>query len=232
MDRRVGKGASVSNRTSLCAVSLLVTLVALSLSPFVVSPAAGSTSTSTSSSDGFLRLRGGLVFPDRDGEPGPGWLAGGALGLPLNPSVSLSVNYDHMFLDVPDSRVQTVNPLTVQLELAAPNRHGITPRAEVGVGFYDFGTRSFVGIRPLSPLESEPVRTSREAPFGMNFGGGLSVPLLGRALFDLDLRYHQTMGSSSLVMGTVAAGLTYRLGNAEDGTWANAQTNGVNRLRP
>src|SRR2546426_2141953 len=107
----------MSHRTSLCVCSLILAFLVSNLAPLLVSPAAGS--TSTGSSDGFFRLRGGLVFPDRDGEPGPGWLAGGALGLALNPNVSLSVNYDHLYLDVPDEP-RSVDPLTLQLEFAAP----------------------------------------------------------------------------------------------------------------
>ncbi len=151
------------------------------------------------------------MFPDRDGEPGPGWLAGGALGFPLTPSVSLSANYDHMYLDVPGSR-SSVNPLTIQIELASPYRHRVSPRAEFGAGIYDFGFRDFPVVSPLRSFEAVGTR-SREVPFGMNFGGGLSVPLWARTMFDLDLRYHQTMGNNSLVMGTIGAGLTYRLGS-------------------
>jgi hypothetical protein len=199
----------MSHRTLLCVCSLLVTLVALDLSPVFVPPAAGSTDREPPA--GVLRIRGGLVFPDRDGAPGPGWSAGGALGLALSRSVLVSVNYDHMDLDV-SSSPKSVDPMTVQLELGVPYLHRVSPRAELGAGLYSMGSRGFAMIRPLLVLDREDARPSRDSQFGMNFGGGVSIPLWKRTMFDLDLRYHQTMGNSnSLVMGTVGAGLSYVL---------------------
>ena len=199
----------MSHRTLLCACSLLVTLVALDLSPVFVSAAAGSTDRDLPA--GVLRLRGGLVFPDHDGVPGPGWAAGGALGLVLNRNVLVSVTYDHMYLDVAGSP-QSVDPMTIQLELGVPYQHRITARAEVGAGLYSMGSTGYAILRPLRVFEGERVGSSRDTPFGMNFGGGVSIPLWKRTMFDLDLRYHQTLGDShSLVMGTVGAGLSYVL---------------------
>lgn len=168
-------------------------------------------SAKANASEGFLRLRGGLVYPDHDGQPGPGWLAGGALGVPLNPNVALSVNYDHMDLDVLGSP-RTVDPVTAQLEFSTPYRHRLMPRAEVGAGIYGFGSRDFPVVSPLRSFGGQTASSSRVAPFGVNFGAGLSVPFGARMMIDLDARYHQTMGSGSLVMGTVGAGLSYRLG--------------------
>ena len=161
------------------------------------------------------------MFPDPDGAPGPGWSAGGAFALPLSSNVSLSLNYDHMYLDTPGT-MRSVNPLTAQLELGTPYQRRISPRVGVGAGLYDIKSRNSIVINPLGGFDT--IRTRhRGIPFGMNFGGGVSIPLWARTLFDVDLRYHQTMGSSSLVMGTVGAGLTYRLGGVEDGTWASAR---------
>ncbi|HEY3156947.1 MAG TPA: hypothetical protein VGK76_10060 [Candidatus Eisenbacteria bacterium] len=198
----------MSHRTLLCACSLLVTLVALNLSPTFVSLAAGSTDRELPV--GVLRLRGGLVFPDPDGVPGPGWSAGGALGLALSRNVLVSVNYDHLYLDVAGSP-QSVDPMTIQLEFGVPYQHRITPRAEVGAGLYSMGSTGYAIPRPLRVFVGEEVRSSRDVPFGMNFGGGASIRLWNRTMFDVDLRYHQTMGSDALIMGTVGAGLSYVL---------------------
>ncbi len=198
----------MSHRTLLCVCFLLVTLVALDLSPAFVSPAAGDNDRELPV--GVLRIRGGLVFPDPDYEPGPGWSAGGALGLAVGRSVLVSVNYDHLYLDVPGNP-KSIDPMTIQLELGMPYRHGITPRVEVGAGVYSFRSGEFAIARSLGVFDREVARPSRDLPFGMNFGGGLSIPLWKRTMFDLDLRYHQTMGSNSLVMGTAGAGLSYVL---------------------
>jgi len=198
----------MSHRTLLCACSLLVTLVAWNASPVFASPSAGGTDRDLPA--GVLRIRGGLVFPDPDGAPGPGWSAGGALGLVLSRSVLVSLNYDHVDLDAAGSP-KSVDPMTVQVELGMPYRHRITPRAEVGAGLYNLGSSGYANIRPLRVFGGEDIRQSYNE-FGMNFGGGVSVPLWGRTMFDVDLRYHQTMGGGvSLVMGTAGAGLSYVL---------------------
>jgi hypothetical protein len=119
--------------------------------------------------------------------------------------VAVSANYDHIYVSVPGG-LRTLDPLTIQLEFSAPYRHRLMPRAEVGAGFYDFGSVSSV----VSGFDGDRPRTSREMPFGMNFGAGLFIPLWGPMGFDADLRYHQTMGSSSYVLGTAQGGVTYR----------------------
>lgn len=199
----------MSHRSSLFAASFLVVLL--------VTPAAAS--TNPKSGEGFLRLRGGIVFPDPDRDPGPGWLAGGALGLPLNQNVVLSMNYDHVDLDTPGD-MRSVNPLTAQLELGAPTRGGIVPRVSLGAGFYDIKVRDRVTFVPVGGFVNE-YRSPRNVPFGMSVGGGVSIPLSARTMFDLDLRYHQTMGFNTLVMGTVGAGISYKLGGGDEETWAS-----------
>jgi len=158
-----------------------------------------------------LRLRGGLLYPDQDYEPGPGWSAGGAIGFALNRDVLLSLNYDHLDLGYPDpsGRKATLDPVELEMELGGQDGRHVTPRAAFGAGLY-FQREKYPDFHPLL---SEPQRRgSLGQTFGLHFGAGLSVPLSKRTLMDFDLRYHQTAGhDGGVVIGTATAGLRFLL---------------------
>jgi hypothetical protein len=163
-----------------------------------------------------LRLRGGLVFPDPDYQPGPGWSAGGAIGVALNRQVLLSVTYDHLYLDSPETATRrgTLDPVTLEVELGRQGDHHFTPRVSSGMGMY-FHRKDYPNFRAV---EFEPTRRSSLGQwFGMNFGAGVSVPITKRTLIDFDARYHQTVGqgSGSWVIGTASVGLRFLLPGPE-----------------
>jgi len=172
--------------------------------------------TASAADDGYpapvLRLRGGLVFPDPDYKPGPGWSAGGSIGYAVNRAVLLSLNYDHLYLDVPDTHTRTgvLDPVTLELELGRQAVHRFTPRISAGAGLY-FHRDLYPDYRVVF---FEPQRrSSLSQRFGMNFGAGGSIPVWRRTLMDFDVRYHQTVGqgSGSMVIGTASAGLRFLL---------------------
>jgi hypothetical protein len=186
----------------------LAAILALSLLSSGVSP-----SPAFASGDhhpgSVLRLRGGYAFPDPDLDPGPGWSAGGAVGVVLNRSVLLSLSYDHIDLDKPDNNLsrRAIDPVTVEVELLVFPLQGITPRLAAGAGPYFHDQSRFV--YPYYGASPQRVH-SLEASFGMHFGGGFSIPITNRTMVDLDFRYHQTVGrEQALVVSTAGVGLRF-----------------------
>lgn len=165
-----------------------------------------------------LRVRGGFVH-DPDHDPGSGWSAGGAVGYSLGRSVLLTLNYDHIHMSSKAPAMGTIRPVTAQVELGMPWKRGIRPRLGVGAGVYLRNSVENSGLRALIGLSSSgnardafvypPIYVHGSSrPFGMNVGGGLSAPLSGNTLLDLDIRFHQMTDRSSAV-GIAGLGISY-----------------------
>ncbi len=161
-----------------------------------------------------LRLRGGILSPDQDYDPGLGWCAGGGIGLAPNRDVLLSLTYDHLYLGYRDTsgRNAALDPVELEMELGRQGGHHVTPRVAAGAGVY-FRRVIYPDLRPLF---SEPQRRgSLGRAFGMHFGAGVSIPLSKRTSMDFDVRYHQTAGQDGVVIGTATAGLRFLLPGPE-----------------
>ena len=118
----------------------------------------------------------------------------------------ISLSYDHIAMHQAYGfrQVESLSPVTLELEVGKPLAHRITPRVGAGAGPYFHDVSSYVyqydGVARVHSLEGA---------FGMHFDLGLSVPLWKHALMDFDYRYHQTVGDRTYVVGTATAGLRF-----------------------
>jgi len=166
----------------------------------------------------ILRVRGGFVH-DPDHDPGSGWSAGGAVGHFVGRSVLLTLNYDHIHMSSKAPTMNTIRPITAQVELGMPWKRGIRPRLGFGAGVYfrekvgPSNLRTFTALSTAgNPQDAfvyptEYMRDSSQ-PFGLNVGGGASAPLTGNTLLDLDIRFHQVTNRSS-ILGIFGLGISY-----------------------
>jgi len=163
---------------------------------------------------GILRLQGGTLFRDRGYTDGNGWLAGGSLGVGVTRDVLVLASIEHIDVRRFQPNSESFQPVTLQIEMGAPFQHRITPRVDVGAGAY-LRTRngpSYVNIHGL------PTNT---APFGMNFGGGLSFLVTRTFTLDVSVRRHESFNShEDFGMTSAGAGLTFALSRDEPATWA------------
>jgi opacity protein-like surface antigen len=122
-------------------------------------------------------------------------------------SVLLTLNYDHIHMSSKAPTMNTIRPITAQVELGMPWKRGIRPRLGLGAGVYlrKGIVQDNARIALVYPVMY--MRTSSQ-PFGLNVGGGLSAPLSGNTLLDLDIRFHQITNRSS-IMGIVGLGISY-----------------------
>ena len=163
---------------------------------------------------GILRLQGGTLFRDRGYTDGNGWLAGGSLGVGVTRDVLVLASIEHIGVQRFRPYSESFQPVTLQIEMGAPFQHRITPRVGVGAGMY-LRTRNgptYVDIHGLA---------RNTAPFGMNFGGGLSF-LLGKTVaLDVSVRRHESFDSNEgFGMTSAGAGLTFALSRDEPAAWA------------
>jgi opacity protein-like surface antigen len=219
----------------------LVSLLAVVSLPILLflSNAHASASHASATSDGaqgraILRLHGGTVYADPDPGTGPGWLAGGAVGMGIARNVVVTANYDHFHVDQGDGQRVDIDPVTVQLEIAKPFQRWISPRLEVGGGVYVRSRPPNPVVFPTGPVPLEPGGSSAfqeygrrtDSPFGINMGGGLSFLLSRNVMLDLGARYHQLTGRrDTSVFTTVSAGLTIGLSRgSHGGDWAGTSS--------
>ena len=167
---------------------------------------------------GIFRLQGGTLFRDRGYTDGDGWVAGGALGFGVTRDLLVMASMEHIEVDISQPYRESFQPVTLQLQMGAPFQHRITPRVDLGAGIY---------LRARDHFQSYPYYYDPHglglttAPFGMNFGGGLSF-LVGRTvMLDVGVRRHESFDrNESFGMTTAMAGMTFALSRDEPGEWA------------
>ena len=165
----------------------------------------------------IFRLQGGTLFRDRGYSDGDGWVAGGAFGFGVTRDLLVMGAMEHIGVNISQPYRESFQPVTLQFQLGAPFQHRIAPRVELGGGVYlRTRDRVFYGTYPYPYVAP---RTS--APFGMNFGGGLSFLLARAVSLNLGVRRHESFNpNESWGMTTATAGMTFALSRDEPPQWA------------
>ena len=164
---------------------------------------------------GIFRMQGGTIFRDRGYSDGAGWLAGGSLGAGVTRDFLVMASIEHIGVQKSQPYRESFQPVTLQLEMGAPFQHRVTPRVGLGAGVY---LRTRNGAYPYTDIHGLPTTT---APFGMNFGGGLSFLVARTVTLDVVVRRHESFKSNeSWGMTSAGAGLTFALSRDEPPQWA------------
>jgi hypothetical protein len=182
----------------------------------------------------IFRIHGGTTYSDPQSGSGPGWLAGGAVGLGVARDVYLLFGFDHLAVRRRGLRHDDIGAVTAQFELSKPFQGWIEPRLNMGAGVY---VRSIdPGYYTYSSFEYIHGLPYTDAPFGINIGGGASVRLSKTVLFDLDGRYHQTTGieSTKSLLTSITAGLTFAIGKQipEPDGWVDSGALSYTSIQP
>ena len=169
---------------------------------------------------GVFRLQGGTLFRDNGYSQGDGWVAGGAFGFGVTRDLLVMAAVEHIDVNISQPYRESFQPVTLQFQLGAPFQHRISPRVDLGGGLYlRTRDRVFYGTYPY------PYITPRTtAPFGLNFGGGLSFLLARTVMLDVGVRRHESFDpNESWGMTTATAGMTFALSRDEPGQWARKE---------